>query len=537
MFCSLTALPLQQVIWDSQLNPSSLHGVTTALIGNCGVGFAPVRKEHAQKLIELMEGVEDIPEAVLADGLDFSWETFPDYLEKIAARPHDIDVCALVPHAAVRVYVMGQRAVDLEPATDADISQMRRIISDAVRAGAFGFSTSRTLVHKTTKGESIPTYRALEAELEGLARGLQDAGAGLIEVNADFLDVPNDFALVRRICEKSGRPATFLLAAINEDPTKKWRTLLQMADKAASEGVNIRPVFPPRPVGVLFGLLGSQNPFVATPTFRSIAHLPLEQRVAAMKNPETKKKILSEDRLRDTPHPLIPIIKFERMFRLTDPPNYTPPKEESVAAIAERAGKTSEEVAYDMLVENGGKNFLWCAVGIVLACVVWKKLLTRTLHVDSPLLKLTNYTNYDLAESKECLENRNAIMGLSDGGAHCGMIMDASFQSFALEHWVKAAGMPIEEMVRRLTSDTAISMGLTDRGVLRAGLKADINVIDLEALTIRRPEIVHDLPSGGRRLMQRADGYIATLVNGVVTYRHGKHTGALPGRLVRCEGG
>lgn len=259
---------------------------------------------------------------------------------------------------------MGQRAVDLEPASDADIAQMRRIIADAVRAGAFGFSTSRTLVHKTVKGESIPTYKALEAELEGLARGLKDAGAGLIEVNADFLDVPNDFALVRRICEASGRPATFLLAAINEDPTQKWRTLLKLADKAASEGVNIRPVFPPRPVGVLFGLLGSQNPFVATPTFRSIAHLPLEQRVAAMKNPETKKKILSEDRLRDTPHPLIPIIKFERMFRLTDPPNYTPPKEESVAAIAQRAGKTSEEVAYDMLVENDGKNFLWCAVSV-----------------------------------------------------------------------------------------------------------------------------------------------------------------------------
>ena len=450
---------------------------------------------------------------------------------------------------------MGQRAVDLEPASDSDIAQMRRIMSDAVRAGAFGFSTSRTLVHKTTKGESIPTYKALEAELHGLARGLKDAGAGLIEVNADFLDGgASDFALVRRICEASGRPATFLLAALNEDPTTKWRSLLKMADKAASEGVNIRPVFPPRPVGVLFGLLGSQNPFVATPTFRSIAHLPLEQRVAAMLNPETKAKILSEDRLKDTPHPLIPIIKFERMFRLTDPPNYTPPKEESVAAMAQRAGKTSEEVAYDMLVENEGKNFLWCAVSVALTCVVWNRELGAELTFaffsfrtwyppDSLSLarsfcsQLTNYTNYDLAESRECLENRNAILGLSDGGAHCGMIMDASFQSFALEHWVKTAGMPIEEMVRRLTSDTALSMGLMDRGVLLVGKKADVNVIDLEKLAVRKPEIVNDLPSGGKRLMQRADGYTATLVNGVVTYRNGKHTGALPGRLVRCEGG
>ncbi|KAI9002526.1 hypothetical protein DFJ74DRAFT_695938 [Hyaloraphidium curvatum] len=502
-----------QAVWDSRLNPSSLHGVTTAVMGNCGVGFAPVRKEQAGKLIELMEGVEDIPESVLADGLDFSWETFAEYLDKIDERPHDIDICALVPHAAVRVYVMGDRAVNLEPAQPRDVEQMRKIIADAVKAGAFGFSTTRNLVHKSSKGDTIPTYRALEDELVGMALGLKDAGAGIIEVNSDFIDsaesADSEFKLIRKMVERSGRPATFLSAQGHDDPSNRWRKLVQLADAAAADGVNIRPVFPPRAVGVLLGLLGSQTPFGGCPSYKEIAHLAPEQRVVAMKDPERRRRILSEDRIKNATHPLIPLLKFNRMFRLTDPPNYHPNAEDSVAAIAERAGKRPEEVAYDMLLENNGRDFLYCP--------------------------LANFDKYNFDAAEEYLNNRNAIMGLSDGGAHVGMIMDASFQSFSLTHWVKKAGKPIEEIVRRLTSDTALSIGLTDRGVLRPGLKADVNVIDLDALAIKIPEIISDLPSGGRRLMQRADGYEATIVSGKVTYRKGVPTGELPGRVVRCE--
>jgi N-acyl-D-aspartate/D-glutamate deacylase len=502
-----------QAVWDSHLAPSALHGVTTAVMGNCGVGFAPVKPGGEATLIELMEGVEDIPGPVLAEGLDFRWNSFADYMDVLDAKPRDIDICALVPHAAVRVYVMGERALALENANQADIAQMRDIVAEAVRAGAFGFSTSRTISHKTLKGDFTPTLRAQEEELSGIAEGLRSVGAGFLEVVSDFNqpDPETEFALIRRVAEKAGRPMVFTLTA-RHDRTEHWKILLGLSNKAAAEGVNIRPVFPPRAVGILMGLQGSQNPFSGTPSYKAIAHLPLESRVAAMRDPEVRARITTEDRFEGSNFALIRRILWDRMFPFSDPPDYTPAKENSIAAQAEREGRRPEEVAYDMLIADQGHSFIYCA--------------------------LTNYQNWDLAPSAELLKHPNTIVGLSDGGAHVGFISDASFQTFLLSHWGrdrKDGRVPVQELVRRLTSDTARAAGLKDRGMLRPGLRADVNIIDFDRLRLHRPDMRHDLPAGGRRLVQRADGYVATIQSGQVTYREGTATGALPGRLVRCS--
>jgi N-acyl-D-aspartate/D-glutamate deacylase len=504
-----------QAVWDSHLTPSALHGVTTVVVGNCGVGFAPVRPGDERRLIELMEGVEDIPAPVLAEGLDFRWESFAEYLRVLDARPRDVDVGALVPHAAVRVYVMGERALRLENANQGDIAAMRGIVADAVRAGAFGFSTSRTISHKTLKGDFTPTLRAQEEELTGIALGLRDAGLGFLELVSDWNepDPATEFAMVRRIAERSGRPVVFSLTA-RHDRTEAWRELLALSDRAAEDGLSIRPVFPPRPIGILLGLSGSQNPFSGTDTDRSIAHLPLERRVAAMRDPAVRARILSEDRVAGSSFPLITRLSFERMFPFGDPPDYTPPREASLAAVAAREGRAPEEVAYDMLLADGGRSFVFAA--------------------------LTNYADYTLAPSAELLRHPNAIVGLSDGGAHVGFISDGSFPTFLLTHWGRDRGegtFPVEELVRRQTSDTARAAGLADRGVLAPGMKADVNVIDFGRLALERPVMLHDLPGGGRRLMQRARGYVATIQSGRVTYREGQATGALPGRLLRAGGG
>jgi len=500
-----------QAVWDSHLAPSAIHGVTTAVMGNCGVGFAPVRPGTEDKLIELMEGVEDIPAPVLSQGLDFRWESFAEYMAVLDAKPRDIDICALVPHAALRVYVMGERALSLENANQGDIAEMRRMVADAVKAGAFGFSTSRTISHKTLKGDHTPTLRAQEEELTGLAYGLQDAGAGFMELVSDFNtpDPATEFALVRRIASRCGWPIVFSLTQ-RHDRTGAWKELLALSNQAASEGLSIRPVFPPRPIGILMGLLGSQNPFSGTPSYKAIAALPLDQRVAAMRDPETRARILSEDRFAGSNFPLLARLSFERMFPFGDPPDYTPPRESSIAAQAAREGRTPEEVSYDMLLADEGNSFIFCA--------------------------LTNYADYTLDASAELLRHPNTIVGLSDGGAHVGFISDGSFPSFLLAYWGKQRGLPVEELVRRQTSDTARAAGLHDRGLLKPGLRADINVIDWDALALERPGMLYDLPGGGRRLMQRARGYDATIVAGAVTYRHGTPTGALPGKLVRCAG-
>ena len=502
-----------QAVWDSHLAPSALHGVTTAVMGNCGVGFAPVRAGDHDTLIELMEGVEDIPGPVLHQGLEFRWESFAEYLDVLDAKPRDVDICALVPHAAMRVYTMGKRALALEPANQGDIAAMRAIVADAVRAGAFGFSTSRTISHKTLKGDFTPTLRAQEDELTGIALGMRDVGAGFLELVSDWNepDPATEFALVRRVVEQSGRPVLFSLTA-RHDRTEAWRELLALSNEAAAAGLPIRPVFPPRPIGILLGLQGSQNPFSGAPSYKAIAHLPLADRVAAMRDPAVRARILSEDRVTGSTFPLITRLSFSRMFPFSDPPNYAPERESSIAAAAAREGRSPEEVAYDMLLADEGMGFIFAA--------------------------LTNYADFTLGASAELLRHPNTIVGLSDGGAHVGFISDGSFPTFLLAYWGRdrrEGTVPLPELVRRQTSDTARAVGLTDRGVLAPGMKADINVIDFDALALERPAMVWDLPAGGRRLLQGARGYVATINGGQVTYRNGEATGALPGRLVRSE--
>jgi N-acyl-D-aspartate/D-glutamate deacylase len=502
-----------QAMWDSHLAPSSWHGVTTVVMGNCGVGFAPVRKNTQDAVIALMEGVEDIPGPCLHEGLDWSWESFAEYLTALERRNHDIDFCALLPHAPMRVYVMGDRAMNLEDANQADIQQMREITADAVRAGAFGFSTSRTIAHKTLAGDHHPGLRATEAELTGIAMGLKDAGKGFIEMTSDWNtpDPATEFAMVRRVMQACGRPLVFSLNQ-RHDRTEAWRDLLELSTQAAADGLPVRCVAPPRPIGALLGLTGSQNPFAGTRTYRSIAHLPLAQRVAAMRDPEVRAKITTEDPAEFNTWSLLTRIGFERMFRFTDPLNYTPAREDSVSAIAAREGSTPQDVAYDMLIEDDGRGFIF-------ACIV-------------------NYANYNLEPVKEMYSRQHVIPGLSDGGAHVAFISDASFPTFLFSYWGRDRGadrMDIPDLVRRQTREPARFAGLHDRGVLAPGMKADINVIDFANLALERPQMVIDLPAGGRRLMQKARGYAATVKAGQITYRNGVATGALPGGLVRSQ--
>jgi N-acyl-D-aspartate/D-glutamate deacylase len=480
-------------------------------MGNCGVGFAPVRRDTQDKVVALMEGVEDLPGPCLNEGLDWSWESFSEYLTALERRKHDIDFCALLPHAPMRVYVMGDRAMALEDANQEDIARMREITAEAVRAGAFGFSTSRTLAHKTLAGDPHPGLRAQEAELMGIAMGMKDAGAGFIEMTSDWNtpDPATEFAMMRRIMEASGRPMVFSLTQ-RHDRTEAWKDLLALSTQAAADGLPIRCVSPPRPIGALLGLTGSQNPFAGTRTYRSIAHLPLEQRVAAMRDPEIRQKILSDDPQEFNTWSLLNRIGYKRMFRFSNPLNYTPSKEDSITSIAAREGRTEQEVAYDMLIDDDGKGFIFTA--------------------------LVQYTNYNLDAVKTIYAHDHVIPGLSDGGAHVAFISDASFPTFLFSYWgrdVKDGRMSIPDLVRRQTREPARFAGLNDRGVLAPGMKADLNVIDFPNLALERPEMVVDLPAGGRRLMQKARGYVATVKAGQVTYRDGVATGALPGGLVR----
>ncbi len=505
-----------QAIWDRQLAPSSWHGVTTVVMGNCGVGFAPVKPADRQALVELMEGVEDIPGPCLHEGLRWDWESFGDYLDVLERQPRDMDVCAQLPHGPLRVYVMGERALRLENASAEDIAAMRRLTAEAMRAGAFGFTTSRTVSHRTVKGDPTPMLRAQEEELLGIALGMRDAGHGQLEFVSDWdqPDAASEFGMLRRLVEQSGRSCVFSLNQRHGESSRVWHELLLLADQAAADGLAIRPVTAPRPIGSLFGLTGTQNPFAGTPTYLSIAHLPLAERVAAMRTPAVRQRILTEDPFKLSTFPLFERMGFEKMyehmFLLGDPPDYEPPREASIAAIARRTGRAAAEVAYDMLLEDNGRGFLYAI--------------------------FTSYNEFSLEPVRETLEHPNALIGLGDGGAHVGFITDASFPTWLLTHWGRdrAEGrQPVEELVRRYTSDPAAAVGLHDRGLVQVGLKADLNVIDFERLALEKPYVVADLPAGGKRLLQKARGYCATIVSGVLTYRDGEHTGATPGRLVR----
>ena len=493
-----------QVMWDSQLAPSSWHGVTTAVMGNCGVGFAPVRTRDHERLIELMEGVEDIPGAALHEGLGWGWESFADYLDAVERRPHDIDVCAQLPHAALRLYVMGERAARLEEATAQDAAQMRVLAAEAMRAGAVGFSTSRTSIHKTATGQPLPTLHATEYQLTQIALGLKDAGGGVLEYRTDF-DTPErrraEFGIMRRIVEASGRPLTLSLFQENKTPDG-WRDLLDMVESAWRDGLPLRAQVAPRQLGVLLGLQGTENPFCQNASYLPIAHKPLDERVALLRDPALRARLLAEPRPSRR--------EYAHMFRMDESFEYAAQREGSVPAIAAREGRTSGEVAYDLMLADQGRNFIYYAAA--------------------------NYTDFGFGAVREMLSSPACILGLGDAGAHVTTLVDASYPTFFLSHWARDAGADAFELsaaVRRLTLDNAQAMGLADRGALRLGMKADLNVIDFARLRCERPFMAFDLPAGGHRLLQKAAGYAATIVSGQVVYREGEATGALPGRLVR----
>jgi N-acyl-D-aspartate/D-glutamate deacylase len=501
-----------QATWDARLNPSSWHGVTTIVMGNCGVGFAPVRKKDHDRLIELMEGVEDIPGAALHEGLKWNWESFGEYLDAVESQPHDIDIAAQLPHGALRVYVMGERGAKLEAATPDDIAEMRRLTADAMRAGAIGFSTSRTLNHKTVKGDPTPSLRATEAELTGIAQGMRDAGTGVFEMISDFNqpDLDTEFGLIRRIVEASGRPLTLSLAQ-GLSASNGWKRILKHIEDASDAGLPIKAQVAPRPIGVLLGLQGTINPFITHAAFQAIKDKPLAEKVKAMKDPAFRAAILAESAEREKAHPLARgIMAFERMFPLGNPPNYEPPKETSIASVAARSNRSAAEIAYDLLLEDEGRAFLF-----------------------SPF---ANYADYNLDCCGEMIAHKDCVMGLGDGGAHVGIISDASFATYLLQHWGRdrATGkFDLGYLVKRQTLDTARAVGLLDRGVIAPGMKADLNIIDMNALEVKSPDMAYDLPAGGKRLLQGANGYDATIVSGQVIYRRGKPTGALPGKLIR----
>jgi N-acyl-D-aspartate/D-glutamate deacylase len=497
-----------QVTWAEHITPSSCLGVTTVLTGNCGVGFAPCSPHNRHRLVELMEGVEDIPEVVLTEGLPWNWESFPDYLASLAARRFDLDVATQVPHAALRVHVMGDRGVAREPATQADSNEMACLAAEGIRAGALGFSTSRTLNHKTLSGESIPTLAAAEDELATIATAIGETGTGWLQVIADFDEqLPAEFAMLRRLAAASGRPMTMTVLERDTKP-EEWRHLLDGIAAANADGIAMTGQVLTRPTGILLGFEISQHPFVDCPAYQPVAGLPFAQRLAALRDPEMRRRLLAEATARMSLWRRVR--NWDRIFPLGDPPDYEPAAERSMAAEARRRGLDPAALTYDRLLENDGRTLLY--------------------------RPLSNYAHGDLGTVREMMQHPNTLLGLGDGGAHVGVLCDASALTYGLTHWTRdrATGrFPLEWMVRRLTRDNAHAIGLHDRGVLAPGYRADINIIDYNRLRLRTPEVVYDLPSGGRRLMQRAEGYVATIVGGQPVWRDGAPTGALPGRLVR----
>jgi len=480
-----------QATWDNHLAPSSWHGVTTVIMGNCGVGFAPVNNEDHNQLIELMEGVEDIPGAALHEGLAWNWNSFAEYLDAVEAVPHDIDCGAYVPHGALRLHVMGQRGANREPATPEDIAAMADLVRHGIEAGGVGFSTSRTANHRTSKGELTPTLNAEADELIGIAEAVGAAGRGVLQVVSDHLDGDHEFAMLRAMAERSGRPLSVSLVATPVRP--QWHRMALGHIEAANEaGLQVRGQVAPRPVGLVLGLDLTLNPFMATHVWKGIADLPMAAKVAALRNPETRSAILAEmGGPRGTVLGAKLVSKFEIMFELSDPPNYEPAPSDSLKARAAAAGTTPEEMALDILLADDGQGLLY--------------------------VPFANYLDGSLDVVEEMLNHPFTIPGLGDGGAHVGTICDGSFSTTLLTHWGRDRShgrIPVEQLIKQHCQDTAAAVGLTDRGQLLPGLRADINVIDFENLQALRPEIHHDLPAGGRRLLQRATGYLHTICAG-----------------------
>jgi len=499
-----------QAIWSDRLTPSSAHGVTTVVMGNCGVGFAPCRKEDHDVLVDVMAGVEDIPGVVMTDGLPWTWETFPEYLDALDAGKRDIDVAAYLPHSPLRVYVMGQRGANREPATAEDLAKMRALAKEAIEIGALGFASSRLTIHKTESGSPIPSYDAAREEIEEIAKGVVDAGGGLLQFVPDIPAGGYQPVLqtVFDVAEDVGLPVTFTLVVANAgDPT--WPDAITMIEKANAAGGDVTAQLLPRPIGLIIGLQLTANPFVLYPSYREIAHLPLAERVAEMRKPAVRARILA-----DKPghgHPILYVAQmWDWIFPLGDNPNYEPNPSDSIGARARAKGVNPMEEAYDRLLDDDGRAML--------------------------LVATSNLEKNSLDTVGELLHRDDVVLGLGDGGAHYGMICDASYSTYFLAHWARdrASGrFTVPEAVRELTSVPARVAGLADRGRIAVGYKADLNVIDHAALRLHKPVITYDLPAGGRRLDQTAEGYVATVVSGQIIAENGVPTAARPGKLVR----
>jgi N-acyl-D-aspartate/D-glutamate deacylase len=509
-----------QATWDELLTPTAWHGVTTLVMGNCGVGFAPVAPGKQEFLIGLMEGVEDIPGTALHEGINWEWETFPEYLDALAKRKYAMDIGTQVPHGAVRAYVMGERGAKNEPATKEDIAGQAAVVKEAIQAGALGFSMSRTIVHRAVDGEVVPGTHGAEDEIFGIARVLGELGEGIVELapagiqGEDMSKPDQEIDWMRRLSAEIGRPVSFALVQHDVAP-KDWKRLLDLCDEAGEkDGATLRPQVSARPNTLLIGHQ-SFHPFSFRPTYMQMKDLPLDQKVEQLRKPEVRAQILGEESFYAIPQMKVVVQMIEngidKIFRLGDPPNYEPGPEESLKSIAAEQGRDPFDLLYDWLLELDGKQLL--------------------------MLTLLNYSDYNLDSVRVMLEHPRTAFGLGDGGAHCGAICDASMTTSLLEHWVKGRTrgpkIAIEKAVRKMTSDTAELYGLNDRGQLVPGKKGDLNVIDLERLENQLPEIANDLPAGAARFIQKARGYEATVVSGEVTFREGKHTGTLPGRLIR----
>ncbi|HNK37253.1 MAG TPA: amidohydrolase family protein [Microthrixaceae bacterium] len=498
-----------QATWDPEMTPSGWHGVTTVVMGNCGVGFAPADPARRDWLIQLMEGVEDIPGTALAEGMSWNWESFPEYLDELDSMPRVMDVAAQIPHGAVRGYVMGERGAANEPASAEDIALMSKLVEEGLRAGAVGFTTTRTVLHRAKDGELAAGTTAEVEELLGLGDALGAAGTGVFGVASDMIDPTPEFDWMIEISRRTGRPVTFGCLQ-NDVRPEQWRELLDRAADANAAGARIVPQVAGRPACLLFGFESSVHPFITHRAYREIAHLPLVERVAQLRTPERREAILSEEVTRSGFGAYL-LSSFQKLFPLGDPPDYEPAPERSVAAIAAREGRRPEEVTYDLMLGRDGTELLYF-----------------------PML---GYSHGDFEAMREMLDRDDTVLGLGDGGAHCGILCDASLPTYMLTHWSRdrdrGARFTLEQVVAMQTSRTAALYGFDDRGVVAPGLRADLNVIDLDGLRLSPPEMVHDLPAGGRRLIQRATGFAATICAGEPVRLDDESTGSRPGRLVR----
>jgi len=503
-----------QATWDPLLTPASNHGVTTVVMGNCGVGFAPCQPtaEAHDRLIAVMEDVEDIPGTALHEGISWTWESFPQYLDTLERMPHAIDVAAQVPHCAVRTYVMGERGARNEPATPEDIARMAAIVREGLEAGAIGFSTSRTELHRTRDGEVMPGTYADEAELLGIGKVLGETGKGVYQLVSDWDEWEKEMDWMKRLSISTGRPVGFVLFYRANEEWERVRRQLEYVRQANAEGAQLVPHVGARPVTILMAFDGTAHPFMFHQAFQPLAGLPAAERLARLRDPAVRAAILAE-----TPpalgHPIADrlAVEFDNMYPLEDDPSYEPRAEDSIAAQAARLGVAPAELAYDRLLERDGKRMFYFPV--------------------------YGYQTHDLSRQLAMLQDPSAILSLSDAGAHCGVLCDASMPTFMLSYFVRdrerGERLALERAVHLQTQKTAQSVGLLDRGALKPGFKADINIIDFDRLRLHTPEVVHDLPAGGRRVFQTAEGYLATIVSGELVYENGSATGAMPGRLVR----